>query len=49
MKWTLGEVIAVPFVAMAAIPIAVGMVIFAPVYVPLAVVNSMVERSSDEQ
>lgn len=47
MKWTLGEVIAVPFAVMAAIPIAIGAVIFAPVYVPIALICSKIEKPSD--
>ena len=45
MKWTTGEVVAVPFALMAAIPIAIGAVIFAPIYLPIAVICSKRERS----
>jgi hypothetical protein len=44
MKWTAGEVVAVPFALMAAIPIAIGAVIFAPIYLPIAVICSKRER-----
>jgi hypothetical protein len=45
MKWTAGKVVAVPFALMAAIPIAIGAVIFAPIYVPIALVCSKMDRS----
>ena len=32
----MGKLIALPFVLMAAIPILIGVVIFAPVFIPLA-------------
>ena len=48
MKWTTGAVVALPFAVMAAIPIAIGAVIFAPIYVPIALVCSKIERSESK-
>ena len=36
MKSTVGALVAAPFVLMAAIPILIGVVIFAPVIIPMA-------------
>jgi hypothetical protein len=48
MKNPLGFIIAAPFVAMAAIPIVMGAVIFAPIYIPLAVACALVENSDEK-
>lgn len=46
--FTLASMIAVPFMAMAAIPVILGAVIFAPAYIPLAWICTYLEEKDKE-
>jgi hypothetical protein len=44
-SWGCGTILAMPFALMAAIPIVIGAIIFAPVYIPLALLCGWLEGS----
>ncbi len=44
-SWGCGAILALPFALMAAIPIIIGGIIFAPIYIPLALLCGWLEGS----